>query len=148
MSEVQSIAAPVSGKILPLEEVADPTFASKVLGDGFAVEPETSEVKAPFDGTVQLVYDTGHAVGVISDSGKEVLIHIGIDTVSMKGEGFDVHVKEGQKVKKGDVLVEADLQKIQAAGKATTVMLIVTSGEEVKLLKKGEVRCGEEAGYC
>lgn len=148
ISEVQSIAAPVSGKILPLEEVADPTFASKVLGDGFAVEPETSEVKAPFDGTVQLVYDTGHAVGVISDSGKEVLIHIGIDTVSMNGEGFDVHVKEGQKVKKGDVLVEADLQKIQAAGKATTVMLIVTSGEEVKLLKKGEVRCGEEAGYC
>lgn len=148
MSEVQSIAAPVSGKILPLEEVADPTFASKVLGDGFAVEPETSEVKAPFDGTVQLVYDTGHAVGVISDSGKEVLIHIGIDTVSMNGEGFDIHVKEGQKVKKGDVLVEADLQKIQAAGKATTVMLIVTSGEEVKLLKKGEVRCGEEAGYC
>ena len=148
ISEVQSIAAPVSGKILPLEEVADQTFASKVLGDGFAVEPETSEVKAPFDGTVQLVYDTGHAVGVISDSGKEVLIHIGIDTVSMNGEGFDVHVKEGQKVKKGDVLVEADLQKIQAAGKATTVMLIVTSGEEVKLLKKGEVRCGEEAGYC
>lgn len=148
ISEVQSIAAPVSGKILPLEEVADPTFASKVLGDGFAVEPETSEVKAPFDGTVQLVYDTGHAVGVISDSGKEVLIHIGIDTVSMNGEGFDIHVKEGQKVKKGDVLVEADLQKIQAAGKATTVMLIVTSGEEVKLLKKGEVRCGEEAGYC
>ena len=147
-SEIQSIAAPVSGKILPLEEVADPTFASKVLGDGFAVEPETSEVKAPFDGTVQLVYDTGHAVGVISDSGKEVLIHIGIDTVSMNGEGFDIHVKEGQKVKKGDVLVEADLQKIQAAGKATTVMLIVTSGEEVKLLKKGEVRCGEEAGYC
>lgn len=148
ISEVQSIAAPVSGKILPLEEVADPTFASKVLGDGFAVEPETSEVKAPFDGTVQLVYDTGHVVGVISDSGKEVLIHIGIDTVSMNGEGFDIHVKEGQKVKKGDVLVEADLQKIQAAGKATTVMLIVTSGEEVKLLKKGEVRCGEEAGYC
>ncbi len=148
ISEVQSIAAPVSGKILPLEEVADPTFASKVLGDGFAVEPETSEVKAPFDGTVQLVYDTGHAVGVISDSGKEVLIHIGIDTVSMNGEGFDIHVKEGQKVKKGDVLVEADLQKIQAAGKATTVMLIVTSGEAVKLLKKGEVRCGEEAGYC
>lgn len=148
ISEVQSIAAPVSGKILPLEEVADSTFASKVLGDGFAVEPETSEVKAPFDGTVQLVYDTGHAVGVISDSGKEVLIHIGIDTVSMNGEGFDIHVKEGQKVKKGDVLVEADLQKIQAAGKATTVMLIVTSGEEVKLLKKGEVRCGEEAGYC
>ena len=148
ISEVQSIAAPVSGKILPLEEVADPTFASKVLGDGFAVEPETSEVKAPFDGTVQLVYDTGHEVGVISDSGKEVLIHIGIDTVSMNGEGFDIHVKEGQKVKKGDVLVEADLQKIQAAGKATTVMLIVTSGEAVKLLKKGEVRCGEEAGYC
>lgn len=97
MSEVQSIAAPVNGKILPLEEVADPTFASKVLGDGFAVEPETSEVKAPFDGTVQLVYDTGHAVGLISDSGKEA-----------------------------------------------TVMLIVTSGEEVKLLKNGEVRCGEE----
>lgn len=147
-SEVQSIAAPVAGKILPLEEVADPTFASKVLGDGFAVEPETSEVKAPFDGTVQLVYDTGHAVGLISDSGKEVLIHIGIDTVSMNGEGFQVCVKEGQKVKKGDVLVEADLQKIHAAEKAATVMLIITSGEEVKLLKNGEVRCGEEVGYC
>ena len=148
MSEVQSIAAPVNGKILPLEEVADPTFASKVLGDGFAVEPETSEVKAPFDGTVQLVYDTGHAVGLISNSGKEILIHIGIDTVSMNGEGFDIHVKEGQKVKKGDILVEADLQKIQTAGKAATVMLIVTSGEEVKLLKNGEVRCSEEVGYC
>lgn len=144
-TETQSMSAPVDGKILPIEEVKDPTFASKMLGDGFAVEPETSEVKAPFDGTVQLVYDTGHAVGLVSDSGKEVLIHIGIDTVSMNGEGFTTCIKEGQRVKKGDRLVAVDLQKIHAAGKEATVIVIVTSGEKVKLLKNGAVKAGEEA---
>lgn len=143
--ETQSMAAPVDGKILPIEEVKDPTFASKMLGDGFAVEPETSEVKAPFDGTIQLVYDTGHAVGLVSDSGKEILIHIGIDTVSMNGEGFTTCIKEGQRVKKGDRLVAVDLQKIHTAGKEATVILIVTSGEKVKLLKNGAVKAGEEA---
>ena len=87
MTDGNKIVAPVSGKVIPLEEVADPTFAGKVLGDGFAIVPEDSMIKSPVNGTVELMYETGHAVGLSTDDGKEILIHIGIDTVAMNGEG-------------------------------------------------------------
>lgn len=138
----EQMTAPVSGKLISLKEVQDPTFASEVLGKGFAVEPEDTIVKSPIEGTVKAMLDTGHAIGLQSKNGKELLIHIGIDTVSMNGEGFKTLVKQGQTVKAGDPLVEIDLEKIKKAGKISTVMVIETSGDEVELIKDGNVTGG------
>ena len=136
------IIAPVSGKVIPLEEVTDPTFAGKVLGDGFAIVPEDSIIKSPINGTVELMYETGHAVGLSTDDGKEILIHIGIDTVAMNGDGFHIIAKTGQNVKSGDPLVEVDFEKIRKAGKSDSVIVIVTSGEKVETRKVEKVKSG------
>ena len=132
------ISSPVNGKVIPLEEVKDPTFSQKILGDGFAVEPADGTVKAPVDGTVSVAFETGHAVGITAENGTEILIHIGIDTVDMNGTGFRMMVRDGQKVKKGDILVEADLEEIRKAGKDTAVMVIFTSGEKAEKIRRGE----------
>lgn len=137
--EPEQITTPVTGKLIPLKEVQDPTFASEVLGKGFAIEPEDTIIKAPIDGTVKAIFDTGHAIGLQSKGGKEILIHIGIDTVSMNGEGFHTLVKQGQEVKLGEPLVEISLEKIKVAGKISTVMVIDTSGDDVEVIKKGQV---------
>lgn len=142
MTDGNKIVAPVSGKVIPLEEVADPTFAGKVLGDGFAIVPEDSMIKSPVNGTVELMYETGHAVGLSTDDGKEILIHIGIDTVAMNGEGFHIIAKTGQNVKCGDPLVEVDFEKIRKAGKSDSVIVIVTSGEKVETRKVEKVKSG------
>ena len=136
------IIAPVSGKVIPLEEVTDPTFAGKVLGDGFAIVPEDSIIKSPINGTVELMYETGHAVGLSTDDGKEILIHIGIDTVAMNGDGFHIIAKTGQNVKSGDPLVEVDFEKIRKAGKSDSVIVIVTSGEKVETRTVEKVKSG------
>lgn len=142
MTDGNKIVAPVSGKVIPLEEVADPTFAGKVLGDGFAIVPEDSMIKSPVNGTVELMYETGHAVGLSTDDGKEILIHIGIDTVAMNGEGFHIIAKTGQNVKCGDPLVEVDFEKIRKAGKSDSVIVIVTSGEKVETRNVENVKSG------
>lgn len=142
MTDGNKIVAPVSGKVIPLEEVADPTFAGKVLGDGFAIVPEDSMIKSPVNGTVELMYETGHAVGLSTDDGKEILIHIGIDTVAMNGEGFHIIAKTGQNVKCGDLLVEVDFEKIRKAGKSDSVIVIVTSGEKVETRNGENVKSG------
>ena len=142
MTDGNKIVAPVSGKVIPLEEVADPTFAGKVLGDGFAIVPEDSMIKSPVNGTVELMYETGHAVGLSTDDGKEILIHIGIDTVAMNGEGFHIIAKTGQNVKCGDPLVEVDFEKIRKAGKTNSVIVIVTSGEKVETRNVENVKSG------
>lgn len=142
MTDGNKIVAPVSGKVIPLEEVADPTFAGKVLGDGFAIVPEDSMIKSPVNGTVELMYETGHAVGLSTDDGKEILIHIGIDTVAMNGEGFHIIAKTGQNVKCGDPLVEVDFEKIRKAGKSNSVIVIVTSGEKLETRNVENVKSG------
>ena len=142
MTDGNKIVAPVSGKVIPLEEVADPTFAGKVLGDGFAIGPEDSMIKSPVNGTVELMYETGHAVGLSTDDGKEILIHIGIDTVAMNGEGFHIIAKTGQNVKCGDPLVEVDFEKIRKVGKSDSVIVIVTSGEKVETRNVENVKSG------
>lgn len=141
-TEPEQMTAPVSGNLIPLREVKDPTFASEVLGKGFAVEPEDTIVKSPIEGVVKAMFDTGHAIGLQSKNGKEILIHIGIDTVSMNGDGFHTLVKQGQIVKAGDPLVEINLGKIKEAGKISTVMVIETSGDEVEITKEGKVLGG------
>ena len=138
------IASPVNGKVIPLDEVKDQTFARKMLGDGFAVEPADGTVKAPAEGVIGIAFETGHAVGMTLENGTELLIHIGIDTVDMNGKGFRMMVRGGQKVKKGDVLVEADLDEIKKAGKDTAVMVLLTSGEKAENVRTGKTQsCGD-----
>lgn len=120
------LAAPVSGTVCQLTDVADQTFASKVLGDGAAVVPSSNHIVAPADGVVEAVFDTNHAVGIITTEGLNVLIHAGIDTVKLNGKHFKACCKVGQTVKKGDILLEMDWEAIQSEGYDTTVMLIVT----------------------
>lgn len=122
--------APVPGKAVPVTEVPDPTFADGLLGAGIAVEPSEGKVFAPCDGTIDMVFNTGHAVSMVSNTGAEILIHVGLETVSLNGEHFTIHAKNGDKVKKGDLLVEFDLEAIRAKGFNTiTPMLVCNSGD-------------------
>lgn len=124
--------APATGKTVLLKDVADETFAQKLLGDGFAIDITDGTIKAPFSGTIAVAYPTGHAFGIQSPDGREVLIHIGIDTVALEGQGFEIHAHQGDNVKQGDILVKADIQKIRQLGKSTTTMIIFTDGTPIK----------------
>ena len=137
------IVAPIEGKAISLEEVGDGVFSEGMLGKGVAIEPSVGRAVSPVDGTVSTVFDTKHAVGLTSDNGAEVLIHIGLDTVKLNGEHFNTHVKPGDRVKAGDLLVEFDIEKIKEAGYPTVTPVIVTntdSYEDVETLAKGEVK--------
>lgn len=130
------IQAMVSGKVIPLEEVEDQVFSQKVMGDGIAIRPLDSVIQAPADGTVTVVMkETAHACGITLDNGMELLIHVGIDTVELGGEGFEILVEEGQSVTCGTPLIRFDRQKIKAAGYQDTVMLIVTGEGNAKNIK-------------
>lgn len=133
--EVKEFVAFLSGKTIAMEQVADQTFASKVLGDGIAIEPTDHTLVAPVDGIVSIVMEeSNHACGITLDNGMEILLHIGIDTVSMNGEGFTSYVKQGDRVKVGDKLIEFDSEKVKAAGHPVTTMLVITNpGENQKL---------------
>ncbi len=111
--KIVSIASPVKGKVVKLEEVPDPVFAEKMVGDGFAVEPENGEVFAPVSGEVTLQPEGYHAIGIKTQEGLEVLVHFGLETVELKGEGFTPHVKVGDMVKKGDKVLSVDIEKIK-----------------------------------
>ena len=128
-----TLKAPVEGTIIPLENVDDDVFSGKLLGDGVAIRPTKGEVYAPSNATVRMVYKTKHAIGLETDDGQEILIHIGIDTVNLNGKYFDVHVKEGDKVKTGELLVSFDIEKIKAAGFDPTTMIIFTKPNSVKI---------------
>jgi PTS system N-acetylglucosamine-specific IIC component len=123
----EALVSPANGNLLPIEQVADSTFAQKMLGDGFAVEPSEGTIVAPVDGVITTVFPTKHAIGITTPAGVEVLVHIGINTVELEGTPFEVMVKADQKVQAGDTLVKANLMAIQAAGKATTTMVILTN---------------------
>lgn len=128
--DTKKVFSPVKGEMINLDSVNDPTFAQKMLGDGVAVIPEDGKFYAPFDGVVETVFPTKHAIGLKSDSGIELLMHIGLDTVELKGKPYDVKVKANQRVKKGDLLVNADLDKIKKAGYETVTPLIVTNTKD------------------
>ncbi|WP_338471613.1 PTS system trehalose-specific EIIBC component [Niallia sp. XMNu-256] len=131
LNQKETIFAPLSGKVTPLESVPDPTFSGKMMGDGIAIEPTDGKVVSPVDGEVILTFPTKHAVGLRSKSGIELLIHIGIETVTMNGEGFEVHVKQGEHVKVGDPLVTFDLQLIKEKAASHITPIIVTNGDKV-----------------
>lgn len=141
----EAYVAFMAGKLLSLEKVNDPVFSQKIMGDGFAIEPSQGEVVAPCEGEVVTVFPTGHAYGLKQKSGRELLIHLGIDTVELKGRGFKTFVSEGQKVKTGEILGEIDLAVVKESGKEVTSMLIFTNGGVVEFLKENQpVELGEQ----
>ncbi|MDF2609289.1 MAG: ptsG: system glucose-specific component [Lachnospiraceae bacterium] len=143
MNGVHQIFAPMSGKVMPLKKVDDGVFSEGMLGNGAAIDPEDGIVVAPFDGTVSMVFDTKHAIGLASNDGIELLIHIGIDTVQLNGKCFDVKVKAGDAIKKGDVLANVDLKGIVEAGYRTVTPIIVSNTddyENISIAAEGKVR--------
>ena len=130
--EVYSVA---DGQVIALEQVKDPVFAQKMMGDGFAVEPANGNIVSPVSGTVSSIFPTKHALGLVTEAGLEVLVHIGLDTVSLEGKPFTVHVAEGQKVVAGDLLVTADLDAIREAGRETSTIVVFTNADAIQSVK-------------
>lgn len=136
------LGAFAEGKVVKLEDVPDEVFASKSMGDGVAIVPDKGILYAPVDGEIAAVFETGHAVGMTTDNGTEVLLHIGINTVEMNGKGFKVYAANGKRVKRGDILVEFDLEEIKKAGYDTTTLLIITNTndhEKIEVASSGHV---------
>lgn len=130
--EVHSVA---DGQVINIEDVKDPVFSQKMMGDGFAVEPENGKIVSPVAGKVTSIFPTKHALGLVTDNGLEVLVHIGLDTVSLEGKPFDVKVTEGQTVAAGDLLVEANLDAIREAGRETSTVVVFTNADAIKSVK-------------
>jgi len=128
--------APLNGKAVPITEVPDPTFAEGLLGDGIAIIPTDGKVYSPVDGVVETMFDTGHACALKSSTGVEILIHVGLETVGLNGAPFTVHCKNGDQVKKGQLLWEADLAAIQAAGLPIITPVLVCNTDDYSTFEK------------
>ncbi|WP_342042105.1 beta-glucoside-specific PTS transporter subunit IIABC [Bacillus sp. OTU2372] len=126
-NRTQEVASPLKGKVIPLNQVEDAAFSSEVMGKGVAIEPSEGKVVSPVNGVVTTLFKTKHAVGITSDNGVEILIHVGMDTVKLEGEHFTAHINQGDTVKAGDLLVEFDIAKIKAAGCEVTTPIIITN---------------------
>lgn len=124
------IGAPAKGVAVPIQEVSDPTFGEEILGKGVAIKPEEGKYYAPADGEISLLFDTLHAVSITTAEGAEILIHIGLDTVALKGEHFKAHVKTGDTVKKGDLLITVDLEQVKAAGYDVITPMVICNTDE------------------
>ena len=122
--------APMAGKAVPITEVPDPTFSEGMLGNGIAIEPAEGKVYAPCDATVDMMFTTGHAVSLVADCGAEILIHVGLETVGLEGKPFIVHVANGDKVKKGQLLIEVDLEAVKAAGLPTITPMLICNTDD------------------
>lgn len=141
------LVSPINGKVVSLEEVPDKTFSDKLIGEGIAIMPEHGIVAAPVDGSVAHMFDSKHAVAIVTESGIELLIHVGIDTVKLNGEGFKSFVKSGDTVKKGDKLLEVDLDFIKSKGLPVITPVVITNADNfrnINILKAGNIRIGEE----
>lgn len=141
------IGAPIEGKLVSINEVSDPTFGEEIIGKGAAIIPSANQVYAPVNGKVATVFPTGHAIALVADDGEEILIHIGLDTVKLNGEHFTIHVQEEQAVKKGDLLLEADIEKIKAAGYDVITPIVVCNSDEyaqIQAEKPGNVKPGDD----
>jgi PTS system glucose-specific IIC component len=143
------IVAPANGEFIPIDRVEDEVFSQKMMGEGFAVVPENGVIVSPVSGTIVSVFPTKHAIGIQTEDGIEVLLHMGIDTVDLGGEAFDIKVQEGEKIKAGKIVASADLAKIQEAGKRTTMIVVFTNGDKIENYhydKTGLVSRGETIG--
>ena len=133
---VEQLLAPINGQVINIEDVPDPVFSGKMMGDGIAILPEEGLVVSPIDAEVIQVFHTKHALGLRTKNGIELLIHIGLETVNLKGEGFEVHVAEGQRVKAGDKLVTFDIDFLKAKAPSIVTPIVVTNGDLVEKLEK------------
>ena len=124
------VYAPLAGETVAISEVPDPTFSSGAMGNGIAIKPTDGKVCSPVNGTVDMMFDTGHAVTLVSDNGIEILIHVGLETVGLNGAPFQVKVQNGQKVKQGDILMIADLDAIKAAGLPTITPVLICNTDD------------------
>lgn len=139
------IVAPVDGELIPLEKVQDGVFSEKVMGDGFAVIPGSNKVVAPLSGTAESVFPTGHAVGIKTKDGIECIVHIGLDTVNLNGEGFHPLIQQGDKVKAGQPIVDFEREVLQQKGYNLTTMVVFPSGYDQKFeLGQRPVTAGEK----
>lgn len=144
--EPLTVYTPAEGKVIPLNEFPDEVFSAEVLGPGCGILPAGELVSAPFNGTVSQVIDTLHAVGLTSEDGVELLIHVGVDTVAMKGKGFHANVKNDQKIHLGDPLIRFDRKAIKEAGYSDAIAVVVTNSDEfngIELKKVGDSAAGE-----
>jgi PTS system D-glucosamine-specific IIC component len=144
--KIGEFVAPIEGEIVPLSEVPDQVFSQKMMGDGFAIIPSNGKIVAPCDGRIETLFSTKHAIGLTSDTGHEILIHIGIDTVNLKGEGFTAHVSQGDKVFKGQLLLEVELEYLREKAPSIVTPIIFTNlkeGQKVTVLKHGTVKLKE-----
>ncbi|MFC7371669.1 PTS glucose transporter subunit IIA [Fictibacillus iocasae] len=131
-----TLVAPLTGKVVALEDVPDPTFAQKMMGDGIAIEPIEGVVVSPVNGEIVQFFHTKHAIGIKSEAGTEILIHVGLETVGMKGEGFEGHVEVGDKVSAGDKLLSFDLDLIKEKAASTITPIIITNSDKIETLNK------------
>lgn len=140
------VYAPMTGEAKNISECEDPVFAQEIVGKGTMIIPSEGKLYAPVDGNISMVADTGHALGITSTSGLEILIHIGLDTVELQGGPFDVKVIQDQNVKKGDLLLEFDIEQIKSNGKSTQSPVIITNPDnyEISVLKTGNLSHGDE----
>ncbi|MDM5360464.1 PTS glucose transporter subunit IIA [Peribacillus sp. ACCC06369] len=134
--KVEQLLAPINGQVINIEDVPDPVFSGKMMGDGIAILPEEGLVVSPIDAEVIQVFHTKHALGLRTKHGLELLIHIGLETVNLKGEGFEVHVTEGQKVKAGDKLVTFDIEFLKSKAPSIVTPIVVTNGDLVEKIEK------------
>lgn len=132
----ETFIAPLTGTVKKIEDVPDPVFSQKMMGDGIAIEPTDGEVVSPVDGEIVQFFHTRHAIGIRSNTGLEILIHVGLDTVTMNGDGFTGHVKEGDKVKAGDKLISFDLELIKEKATSTITPVVITNGDMLESLEK------------
>ena len=144
--ESETVVCPVDGKVALLSEAPDETFASEMMGKGLVIFPTSNKFYAPVDGKVSFVFGTKHAIGMVSDKGTEILLHIGMDTVTLNGEGFNVVVENGQTIKKSDLLAEVDLDFIKSKGLSTATPMVFTNLEadsKLKVVKMGECKAND-----
>ena len=141
----EAIVAVSNGELVAIEDVPDPTFSQKMIGDGAAIKPIDGRVVSPVEGEILQVFPTKHAIGIRTAGGAEILIHIGLETVNMDGEGFTAHVKEGDKVKIGDLLVDYDLELVKEKASSTLIPIVITNHEELESVTvetAGELQAG------
>ena len=140
-----NFVAPFDGRIMPIEEVPDPVFSEKAMGDGFAIEMQTGEVYSPVNGEVIALFPTGHAIGIKSEDRNQYLIHLGLNTVNFKGEGFTPLVEVGQKVKQGELISKVDLEFFKKQSISMISPIIVTNANQrkIRILKEGYVKAKE-----
>ena len=129
------IGSPVKGKAVPISQVSDPTFGEEILLKGVAIQPEEGKIYAPADGTIEMLFDTKHAVSMTTTEGVELLVHIGLDTVALKGEHFTAHKGNGDAVKKGDLLISVDLEAVKAAGYDVITPMVVCNTSDYQTVE-------------